>query len=856
MPLAEYHRKRDFRRTPEPRGSAAKARGKPAAGSYVIQKHDATRLHYDFRLELDGVLKSWAVPKGPSLDPAEKRLAVEVEDHPLEYGGFEGVIPRGEYGGGTVVLWDRGRWRPQGDAGKDLAAGKLKFELEGEKLSGGWNLVRLRGREGEDGRTNWLLIKEDDEQARPHSQGDVLEERPESVISGRSIDEVAARRDRVWRSGRAEKTKPARAPAKAKSGHKARVGAAPELPSEPQLATLVDEPPRGEEWLHEIKLDGYRVLARWDGERPQLFTRHALDWTDRFPAVAAALTKLPAESALLDGEIVALTADGKPSFQALQRALREGKGELTYFVFDLLHLDGRDLAVQPLRERKARLASLLAKARGTTLRYSDHVEGRGLDFHRSACKLGLEGMVSKRADAPYRPGRSRDWLKIKCGRRQEAVIGGFSEPSGTRSGLGALLLGVMEGGKLRYAGKVGTGFDAATLRDLRARLGKLERAKPPFDPAPPRAEVRGAHWVQPRLVAEVSFAEWTEDGRMRQASFQGLREDKKPAEVRREEPAEAAPPPPAKPRPAASGKKAKAGRGRGDGPAGVALTHPDRVLYPEQGLTKLDLARYYEKVADWVLPHVAGRPLSVVRCPDGSTGQCFYQKHPHQGATSPLLSVPIREDDGDEAPYLYIEDLAGLVTLVQIGALEIHPWGSRVAAVETPDRLVLDLDPDPKLPWATLVAAARLVRDRLAEHGLESWVKTTGGKGLHVCAPLSGKTSWDDLRAFAREIAEGLAREAPERFLSKASKAARAGKIFVDWLRNGRGATAVAPYSTRARAGATVATPLTWEELGRARPGRFTVETVPARLARLARDPWEGFSKARQKLPKIGSGRG
>ncbi len=920
MSLVEYQRKRDFRRTPEPSGGAPSggapsgkasrskaapgkgarrpkkttAASKSRGGRFVIQKHDASRLHYDFRLEHDGVLKSWAVPKGPSLDPAEKRLAVEVEDHPIEYGSFEGVIPKGEYGGGTVVLWDRGRWKPEGDPAEGLAAGKLKFELAGKKLSGRWNLVRIRGRRDEDGKNNWLLIKEEDEAATPLAKGDVLVERPESVASGRTVDEVAARRDRVWHSGKARKTGKAEksdealeiaqthesgkarkaGKARGAKAQKARRRATVPMPPEPQLATLVTAAPAGEGWLHELKFDGYRVLARWDGERPQLFTRHGLDWTDRFPSVAAAVAKVASDAVLLDGEVVALTADGKPSFGALQRALSEGTtraggGELTYYAFDLLHKDGRDLTTLPLRQRKAALASLLAKPRGgkrasQVLRFSDHLEGRGGEFYRSACRLGLEGMVSKRAEAPYRPGRNRDWLKIKCSRRQEAVIGGFTEPSGTRQGLGALLLGVMEGGKLRYTGKCGTGFDAATLRELRARLERLERATPPFVSPPRGAEARGARWVEPRLVAEVSFAEWTEDGRMRQPSFEGLREDKRPSEVRREEPAalpaqgspEAGSSPLRAGKKVAAAKAAKVARGHSEGPAGVALSHPDRVLYPDQGLTKLDLAHYYERVADWVLPHVVRRPLTLVRCPQGSGGQCFYQKHPRaEEEGGALHTIPIREDDGNQEPYLFIEDLAGLVTLVQMGVLELHPWGAHVDDVERPDVVIFDLDPDPKLPWSELVSAARLVRERLAERGLECWVKTTGGKGLHVCAPFAGatrggKASWDELRAFAREIAEGLVREAPDRFLSKASKAARAGKIFVDWLRNGRGATAVAAYSTRARAGATVATPLSWEELARTRPDRWTVETVPRRLARLKHDPWQGYFEVRQRLPR------
>lgn len=816
MALREYQRKRDFDRTPEPRGKVRTRKKGDAGGRFVIQKHAATRLHYDFRLELDGVLKSWAVPKGPSLDPKERRLAVEVEDHPLEYGDFEGVIPRGEYGGGTVLLWDEGRWKPEGDARAGLREGKLKFELTGEKLQGHWMLVRLRERPGESregDKPNWLLIKEDDAEARPLSAGDILEERPESVSSGRTLDEVAEQRDRVWSSKEKDEEK-------GKAARKGKKGKALEVPA-PQLATLVDAPPQGEGWFHELKLDGYRVLAHWDGETARLVTRNGLDWTARFPTVARALGQLD-RPALLDGEVVALTPEGIPSFQALQNALQTGAKAgkatpLVYYVFDLLYLEDHDWRSRPLRERKAALVNLLPDS--AVLRFGDHIEGRGEEFFRSACKMGLEGVISKRAESPYRSGRSRDWLKIKCGRRQEAVVGGFTEPAGTRSDLGALLLGVMENGRLRYAGKVGTGFDAATLKTLRGRLDPLERKTPPFDPPPRRAEVgKGVHWVEPKLVAEVSFAEWTEDGRMRQASFQGLREDKTSREVRREV-------------------------------EWPTLTHPERVLYPDRGLTKLDLARYYEAIAEWVLPHVAGRPLTLVRCPEGQAKPCFYQKHPLQGAQPPLHTVPIEGDDGGTEPYLYIEDLPGLVQTVQMGALELHPWGSPVQDVENPDRLIFDLDPDPRLPWAKLVAAAREVRDGLQEIGLRSWVKTTGGKGLHVCVPLTGKLAWDDLRAFARAFAEVMVQRSPERYLSKASKTARAGKIFLDWMRNGRGATAVAAYSTRAREGATVATPLAWDELARARPEKFTVETIPNRLKKLKADPWDGFFTVQQELP-------
>jgi bifunctional non-homologous end joining protein LigD len=810
MPLAEYRRKRHFDRTPEPAG--AKGRSARARRLFVVQKHDARNLHYDFRLEADGVLKSWAVPKGPSLDPKEKRLAVEVEDHPLEYGDFEGVIPEGEYGGGTVLLWDRGWWRPAGDVTEGLRRGRLKFELHGEKLRGGWNLVRLRA--AERGKPNWLLIKESDDEARPTAEGDVLVARPESVASGKDLRKVASERKRVWRSNRR--------------------GGDRELPEfvAPQLATLVSEAPAGGDWLHEIKLDGYRVLAAVAGDAVRLWTRSGQDWTDRFPAIAEALAARRGKPALYDGEVVALDAKGRSSFQALQNALGGGAdAEIAYFVFDLLAADGEDLRKLPLRERKARLAARLKKG-DPAVRFSDHVAGRGAEFHARACRLGLEGIISKRAAAPYRSGRGKDWLKVKCSARQELVIVGFTEPRGSRSRLGALLLAVWEGARLRFAGKVGTGFGASTLADLYRRLSPLERDRsdgpdPRLDGAPRGAAARGVHWVEPRLVAEISFTEWTDEGLLRHPSFEGLREDKPAKAVRRE--------------------------GAAPAVAGVVLSNPGRVLYPEQGSTKLDLARYYEAVAEWVLPHARGRLLTLMRCPEGRAKACFYQKHFKEGTPPAVRSADVREEGGKREPYLYVDDLAGLVSLVQIGALELHGWGSTVADLERPDRLVFDLDPDPSVAWKDVVAAARLARKHLEELGLSSFVLTTGGKGLHVVVPLEPKARWPEVKEFARRFAEALAQTDPRRFVTTASKAARRGRIYIDWLRNARGATAILPYSTRARPGATVAMPLAWEALGRQDPKKLTIKTVPKRLRARTTDPWADYRKKARPLPEARS---
>lgn len=894
MALDDYVRKRDFSRTPEPRGKVAKRGG----DRFVIQKHAASRLHFDFRLELDGVLKSWAVPKGPCLDPAEKRLAVEVEDHPLDYATFEGVIPAGEYGGGTVMAWDRGTWRAEGDPRKALAKGLLDFELRGERLHGRWMLLRLRDNGGEgagahEDRHNWLLVKHQDEHARARSEGDLVARETTSVTSGRTMEQIATGKSRVWRSNRAAKAKsevrpsseaaptPAAGSARARGARKrpkatarqrrgepttldpaalsgARRGALPPF-VEVERATLVRAVPAGDEWLHELKLDGYRLLARRERASVRLLTRNRQDWTARFAPIAEGIANLPCQRALLDGEAVVLDEHGVSSFGALQQALSAGDtGHLVYFAFDLLHLDGVDLTRSPLEERKEILARLLDGERTGTIRFSAHQRGLGAALFREACAQHLEGLVSKRSGSLYRPGKGTDWVKTKCTNRQEVVIGGYTEPSGTRAGFGALLVGVSEEGdergrRLRYAGKVGTGFSDTLLRKLRKRLAGLERRAPPFVD-PPRE--RGVRWVEPELVAEVSFGEWTRDGRLRHPAFLGLREDKPAEQVVREqrEPvpgaragaktvtkrAETAPhaTPPA-------GPPTK----RGDiEVAGVRLTHPDRVLWPEQGVTKRELASYYERVAALMLPHVAGRPLMLKRCPEGVGSECFYQKHLSENTPDAVQTVRIRES-GKAREYLCVRDVAGLVALVQMGTLEIHLWGSRAADVERPDVLIFDLDPAPDVEWKEVVRAARELRTLLGGLGLESFVKTSGGKGLHVVVAIEPEVEWPEAKSFCRAVAEHLATESPDRYVANMSLAKRAGKIFVDYLRNGRGATAVAPYSTRATARAPIATPVRWEELGRVRANQFDLSNIERRLAR-GRDPWEGFTRARSSLPE------
>ncbi len=855
MGLREYRRKRDFKKTPEPAGQVS-APPRDQERSYLIQKHAASRLHYDFRLELEGVLKSWAVPKGPSLDPADKRLAMHVEDHPLEYGEFEGIIPKGQYGGGTVLLWDRGTWEPVGDPHKSYRAGSLKFTLKGEKLRGGWALVKIGGRRKDGDDRSWLLIKERDQQARPGQAEPIVASEPKSVATGRTIEQIAAAGDRVWHSNRDGGDRSSPDPAEVPG---ARRTALPKF-VQPQLATLVERPPEGDGWLHELKHDGYRILARVEHRRAQLFSRNARDWTEKFPTVAEALGRLPVEQAILDGEITVLLPDGTSSFQALQNfGAAAARGQLAYMVFDLLYLDGRDLTGARLEDRKAALARLLASAndRAAVLRYSDHVVGAGADFFAHACKLGLEGIVSKKRDAPYRGTRGPEWLKIKCLKQQEIVIGGYTEPEGSRIGIGALLGGVYESGRLVYVGKIGTGFDNRMLRDLQQRLSRLEQKTSPFASRP--AGAARAHWVKPELVAQVSFSEWTSDGKLRHPAFQGLREDKPADAVVRERPAttedhttkegemKRIARAPRSTRPAKTTAEAVV--------AGVRLTHADRVLYPSHGTTKLDLARFYESIAKWILPHLEDRPTTLVRCPEGAHKTCFYQKHVGYWAPESLRRVKIQEKR-KVGEYLVVDSLASLIGLVQIGILEIHTWNSVVKRLEQPDRVVFDLDPGPGVQWAQVIECARLIRDALHTLELESFVKTTGGKGLHVVAPLVPGPSWNEASAFARAVAETVARANPRRYITSMAKAERRGKIFIDYLRNIRGATSVAAYSTRATPQATMSVPLTWEELStRITSDHFTIANVPQRLAGLTTDPWAAYRRTRQSLPKSAAAR-
>jgi len=826
--LAVYHAKRDFARTSEPRGKAQRSRGQ----RYLIQKHAARRLHYDFRLEVDGVLKSWAVTRGPSLDPADKRLAVHVEDHPLEYGEFEGTIPQGEYGGGTVMLWDTGTWEPLGDPHKMLRDGRLHFRLHGAKLKGEWHLVRMRGSPREK-RANWLLIKSHDAAERPGDADRLLKKRDRSVTSGRTLDEIAQDKSgKQWSSKKQKRRNGAPTPASKASGKAGRLPSFVPL----QLATRVRQPPNGERWIHEIKFDGYRAEARLDRGKVHILTRSGLDWTKRFPGIAEAVKALPAKQALVDGEIIAVDEGEVPSFGLLQQLLSEQRQDgLTYMAFDLLYLDGRDLRQLPLLERKTLLESLVRKAR-RQIRYSEHFDSDAGKIYRDACRMALEGVVSKKADDVYRSGRGRSWLKSKCRERQEFVIGGFTDPEGSRQGIGALLLGYRKDGKFIYAGRVGTGFSSEGGRKLRKKLERIETSKSRFHAIPANAK-RGVHFIKTQLVAEVEFATWTNDGLVRQASFIALRDDKPAKSIGRE-----------RVLPAAEAKMKEPEKNRELN--GVRLTHPTRVLYPDIGLTKEELARFYIDIADYLLPHLAKKPLSIVRCPDGQDGACFYQKHLTAGMPAAIHPMRLKES-GDYKQYVSIRDVDGLVALVQFGVLELHPWGCAPGKIEAADRIVFDLDPDPAVQWPRVVAAAKEVRERLTALGLQSFVKTTGGKGLHVVAPLSPPMPWAPVKSFTQAFAAQMASDSPKEFIAKSSKAARRGKIFVDYLRNDRGATSVAPYSTRAKPGAPVSMPLDWSELNaRTRSDSFDVGNARQRLKRLKRDPWRDFFKLRQTIDR------
>jgi len=838
-PLAEYNRKRDFKKTKEPAGKRANSEG---GNRFIVQKHEATRLHWDFRLEADGVLKSWAVTKGPSPDPSIKRLAVRTEDHPMAYAEFEGTIPKGEYGGGTVMLWDKGTWASvEGKSWKDIDEGATcTSTLDGERMKGEWLLIRLKPRPGEK-RENWLLRKLDDEYAE---DGDPLVERClTSVLTGRTMAEIAADTKGEWslkgKKGKAfaevmeqaaERNKSiGKAPAKRKRS----AGKLPKFRS-PQLATLVDAVPAGNGWMHEIKFDGYRALIACAGDQVRVYTRSGKDWTDKFEPLAAHLAALDLPPCLIDGEIVAYDARGNPDFSSLQAVLKRGHGAekagdgLAFHAFDLLDVDGENLARRTNIERKERLEALLAEAR-PPIHVADHVIGAGEKLYRAMCDAGQEGIISKRIDAPYRSGRTRNWVKVKCTLRQEFVIIGWKKSSARGRPFSSLLLAQHEGDKLVYKGNVGTGFNADTLRELAAKFARIERKTAPAEVG--RVESRGVTWLAPKLVAEVAFSEFTADGNVRHGSFVALRGDKRAEDVVPETPQEAPEPEPE---------------------SEIKISNRDRVIFPESGQTKGELADYYAAIAPLMLPWAAGRPVSLVRCPQGRAKKCFFQKHDSGSFGPHVHHVPIVEKDGGAEDYLYVEDAAGILACVQMGTIEFHGWGSRVEDVEAPDRMVFDLDPDEGLDFADVRKAAADIRKRLSDLGLTSFPMLTGGKGVHVVVPLSTGHSWDAHKDFAKRFAEAIALAEPERYTANMSKAKRKGKIFLDYLRNQRGSTAVLPYSARAREGAPVAVPLSWDQLKAAKNARLFGIGDARRLLERAQDKaLAGWGFAEQPLPRF-----
>ncbi|NIJ21553.1 bifunctional non-homologous end joining protein LigD [Sphingomonas naasensis] len=837
-PLARYNAKRDFTQTAEPAGKIARTGG----NRFMVQKHDASRLHWDFRLEVDGVLKSWAVTRGPSLDPDEKRLAVRTEDHPLSYADFEGTIPKGQYGGGTVMLWDDGVWEPvEGKSAKDLEKGHLHFRLEGERMKGEWLLIRLKPR-GKEKSENWLLRKIDDAEAG--ATDFLVETALTSIKTGRTMQEIAEGKKakilpgtgrgtseaggggapRASRSRKAPSTAQARSPSPSRGGSKK---SKPPAFTAPQLATLVDSVPPGNQWLHEVKYDGYRALIATGAKGPKIYTRSGLDWTDKFPGIAEAAKTLPAP-ALIDGEIIA-TKDGKPDFSTLQEAIANGGEGLSFFAFDLL-ADREDTTRLPQLARKERLRVLLEGA-DTRIQFSEHIVGAGEKLFEEMCRAGYEGVVSKRADAPYRSARTKAWLKIKCIRRQEFVIIGWTPSSAKGRGFRSLLLALNGPDGLVYAGKVGTGFNQATLHDLRERFDKIGAKDAPAKV--PRPEARGAQWLKPQLVAEVAFAEFTAENVVRHASFLGLREDKKPKDVVVEKPA---PLPETPPVPQSS----------------VKISSRDRVIYPEAGLTKGQLADYYAAVAPAALRWLANRPISLVRCPQGRARHCFFQKHDAGSFGAHVHHVDVREKDGSIEPYLYVDSLDGMMACVQMGTIEFHGWGSLVADIEKPDRLVFDLDPDEGLDFAMVKKAAEDLKGHLADIGLTSWPLLSGGKGVHVVVPLVPQAEWPAVRSFAERFARALSTAEPERFTANLKKATRKGKIFIDYLRNQRGATAVLPYVARARENAPVAAPITWSELRDLESAkRFTIRDAATLLERAAGRALQGWGEGGQTLPDL-----
>ncbi|UQB29695.1 DNA ligase D [Pseudomonas tremae] len=843
-PASEYTRKRNFDVTSEPAESQRKGKTKSGALSFVIQKHDARNLHYDFRLELDGTLKSWAVPKGPSLDPKQKRLAVHVEDHPLDYAGFEGSIPKGQYGGGDVIVWDRGIWQPHGDPQKTYSEGKLKFTLVGEKLTGEWALVRTRLK-GSGSKEQWLLIKEKDAIARPADEYDITQEQPQSVISGAHVGAARSTPDPAKGKAKAAAPKAAtkKKPVKSKTVF-------PDALS-PQLATLVDAPPAGE-WLYEIKFDGYRMLTRIQKGEVHLFTRNGNDWTERLPELVKALGALKLQDSWFDGEAVVLDEEGLPDFQGLQNAFDEGHSKkILYYLFDMPFLSGEDLRELPLEQRRDALKQVLDSQRSRLLRYSDDFQAGHQDIVASAAAMGLEGVIGKRAGSAYVGKRNADWIKLKCRLRQEFVIVGYTAPQGSRSAFGALLLAVNDDKQgVVYAGRVGTGFTEQTLKQLQKKLQPLQREGSPLGSKLSSAQARGVQWVEPQQVCEVEFAQWTREGILRQAAFIGLRSDKPASDVVREE---------AQPAKVADHTKAastaprigkKAAKGRVD-VAGTGISHPDRVIDSKTGTKKVELAQFYQSIAEWILPHLNKRPVALLRCPEGIDGEQFFQKHAEHLAIPHIRQLDRTLDPG-HAALMEIDSPEALVGAVQMGTIELHTWAATHNRIETPDHFVLDLDPDPALPWRSMIEATQMVLAVLEELGLEAFLKTSGGKGMHIIVPLARQADWDTVKAFSKAIAEFVSRQLPERFTATMGPKNRVGKIFIDYLRNSRGGSTVTAYSVRARPGLPVSVPIALDELaGLTSSAQWDINNLEARLNQLKDDPWAGYSNRRKITQKM-----
>lgn len=886
-PDSEYNKKRNFNITPEPPEEEAPRR-KPRAHSlrFVVQKHDARGLHYDLRLEIDGTLKSWAVPKGPSLDPKDKRMAIQTEDHPIAYAEFEGNIPQGEYGAGDMIVWDHGIWQPHGDVNETYKTGKLKFALVGEKLSGDWTLVKTRygGKQN-----SWLLIKERDEVARPSSEYNVLLDRPESAISGKLLPMDKQQSNKTKTPSANDKTvdpdvkatvkrtlkktsakaidavvnaKPAakKVPAEIKR----KVGPVPEAFS-PQLATLVSEPPEGD-WLYEIKFDGYRMLARVKKGKVSLFTRNGHDWTERMPIQAKAIESLKLKDSWLDGEVVVLNENGLPSFQALQNAFDVGSSQdIIFYLFDAPYLNGIDLREAPLEERRGQLEKLLADKDDGPLRYSAVFDADHQSIVQSACALSLEGVIGKRAGSNYVSRRSNDWIKLKCRLRQEFVIVGYTEPQGSRSGFGAILLGVHKdiGSKeLLYAGRVGTGFNDQKLRDIYKKMVALKRDTPSVSTKLTSEQKRGAHWIEPKLICEVEFAEWTGEGVLRQAAFISLRTDKPAKDIIRERPKNInAPAANEKPAKKSSAKKISASEkptseskpknGKID-VAGIGVSHPDRVLDAESGGTKLELAQFYESISEFILPHLFQRPVSLLRAPDGIAGEQFFQKH-SENLSIPHITQLDKSLDPTHGRLMQIDSVEALVSCSQMNTIELHTWGATTAAIEAPDRFILDLDPDPALPWRSVVEATRLTLSLLDELKLQAFIKTTGGKGMHIIVPLTPDAGWDYVKAFSKAVADFMAKQIPERFVSKMGPKNRIGRLFIDYLRNTRGASTVCAYSVRARPGLAVSVPIARDELEKiSHSDHWNIANLHERLDKLKGNPWGDYTGAKyRKKQKI-----